>query len=474
MSDWGNEETATADFSDERLNKRMRALLDRLGSKPGASVPAACKGWDETIAAYRFLDNEKVTDQKVLSSHRDATHKRMAGRKVVLCVQGTTEMDFTGRKLKGAGPLSIQERIGFFNHVTLAVTPERLCLGVLDAELWVRDFEDRNKNDKRKQKPIEEKESHRWLEGYRRVCELSEQLPGTMLVSISDRKGDIYECFWESVRMDEGKRAEFIIRGCHDRRLPEKLEDGCYKKLMEEVSGKPILGEVEFKIPKTENRSARRVVQSVKACRVRLKPPYRKGEMMPEVEINVVFVEEINPPGGGEPIAWLLLTSLPIDTFGQACLVVEYYLCRWQIEMYFKVLKSGCKIEERQLETAERIKPCIALYMIVAWRVLFVTMFGRECPDLPCTALLEDDEWKPVYMIAKNEAPPETPPSRVDFTLMVSSLGGYLNRKCDGPPGPKTMWVGLQRMVDFTLAWKAFGPVQPKTRNGKDVYKHKG
>lgn len=401
MSDWGNEETATTDFSDERLNKRMRVLLDRLWSKPSASLPAACKGWDETIAAYRFFNNEKVTDQKVLSSHSDATRKRMAGHKVVLCVQDTTEMDFTGRKLKGAGPLSIQERIGFFNHATLALTPERLCLGVLDAELWARDFEDLNKSDKRKQKPIEEKESYRWLEGYRRVCDLSEQLPGTQLVSISDREGDIYECFWEAARVEAGKRAEFIIRGCQDRRLPEMLEDGSHKKLMEEVSGKPILGEVEFKIPKAEGRSSRRVVQSVKAGRVLLKPPYRKGERVPEVEINVVFVEEINPPEGEEPITWLLLTSLPVDTFEQACLVVEYYLCRWQVETYFKVLKSGCKIEDRQLETAERIKPCIALYMIVAWRVLFVTMLGRECPDLPCTALFEDDEWKAVYMIAK-------------------------------------------------------------------------
>ena len=140
----------------------------------------------------------------------------------------------------------------------------------------------------------------------------------------------------------------------------------------------------------------------MRAGSVRLKPQYRKGEMLPEVEINVVFVEEINPPEGEEAITWLLLTSLPVDTFGQACLVVEYYLCRWQIEIYFKVLKSGCKIEDRQFETSERIKPCIALYMIVAWRVLFVTMFGRECPDLPCTTLFEDDEWKPVYMIAKH------------------------------------------------------------------------
>jgi hypothetical protein len=467
MSDWGNEETATVDFLDERLNKRMRALLERLGSKPGASLPAACKGWNETLAAYRFFKNEKVTYQKVLSPHRDATRKRMAEHKVVLCVQDTTEMDFTGRKLKGAGPLSISERVGFFNHVTLAVTPERLCLGVLEAGMWARDFDDPNKNDKRKQKPIEEKESYRWLEGYRRVCDLSKQLPGTQLISISDREGDIYECFLEAVRVDGGKRAEFIIRGCQDRNLPERQEDGCYKKLMEETSGKPILGEVEFKLPQAEGRSARRVVQSVKSGRVRLKPPFRKGETLPEVEINVVLVEEINPPEGEKPISWLLLTSLPVDTFEQACLVVEYYLCRWQIEIYFKVLKSGCKVEDRQFETAERIKPCIALYMIIAWRVLFVTMLGRECPELPCTVLFEDDEWKAVYVIAKNAPPPETPPLLGAFTLMIASLGGYLNRRCDGPPGPKTMWVGLQRMVDFALAWKAFGQMQSETQKGK-------
>ena len=244
-------------------------------------------------------------------------------------------------------------------------------------------------------------------------------------------------------------------------------EDGCYKKLMEEMSGKPILGEVEFKLPQAEGRSARRVVQSVKSGRVRLKPPFRKGETLPEVEINVVLVEEINSPEGEKPILWLLLTSLPVETFEQACLVVEYYLCRWQIEIYFKVLKSGCKVEDRQFETAERIKPCIALYMIIAWRVLFVTMLGRECPELPCTVLFEDDEWKSVYVIAKNAPPPETPPLLGEFTLMIASLGGYLNRKCDGPPGPKTMWVGLQRMVDFALAWKVFGQMQSETQKGK-------
>jgi len=146
MNEWVTGELASVDFSDKRLDKRMRNILDRVGSKPGASLPAACKGWDETFGAYRFFNNGKVTEQKVLSAHIDATRKRIAEHKVALCIQDTTEIDFTGRKLKGAGPLSITERIGFFNHVTLAVTPERLCLGVLDASMWARDFEDLNKH----------------------------------------------------------------------------------------------------------------------------------------------------------------------------------------------------------------------------------------------------------------------------------------------------------------------------------------
>lgn len=469
MNAWVKEELFRVNLPDARLNARMHKILDRVGNKPGVSIPAACKGWDETNGAYRFFNNDKVTEEKVLETHTEATLKRMSDHKVVLCIQDTTEMDYTGRKLSDAGPLNKDYQLGFFNHVTLSVTPDRLCLGVLDAHMWSRDFYDLSKNDTHKQRPIEEKESYRWLASYRKLCKLSGQFPETTLVSMSDREGDIYECFLEAAQQEQPCRAEYIIRGCQDRSLPDKDEDRCYKKLMQEISEKPILGHVEFKLSGTEERTARNVVQSVQSGRIRLKPPYRKGCKLPEVEINAVLTQEINPPDGEDPVVWLLLTSLEIKTFEQACLVVKYYLCRWQIEIYFKVLKSGCKIEDRQFETAEGMKSCIAMYMIVAWRVLFVTMVGRECPDLSCTVLFEDDEWKAVYMIVKEEKPPETPPSLGDVIIMIARLGGYLDRKSDGPPGPKTMWVGLQRMVDFALAWQSFGPKYLGKQ--KDVYK---
>jgi hypothetical protein len=174
-----------------------------------------------------------------------------------------------------------------------------------------------------------------------------------------------------------------------------------------------------------------------------------------DVEINAVLVSELDPPLGVEPIEWLLLTDLPIDTIDEVLCIVDYYGCRWHIEIYFRVLKSGCKVEESQLERGSRFEPYLALNMIVAWRVMYVMMLGRECPDLPCDVVFDDDEWKAVYATVKKEAPPSQPPSMRTMVRLIASLGGWLGRKCDGEPGPKAMWVGMQRMTDLALGWSA-------------------
>ena len=461
MSDWCAKEISTVDIGDKRLDKRMKKILSQVSPSPTLSIPASSKNWAETKATYRFYDNNLVTSDKVLSPHKDATLARIRSQDKVLVIQDTTELDFTGRQLKGAGPLSYKERTGFFNHASLAVTPDRLCLGVIDATIWARDPEEHHKNDARKQKPIEKKESYRWIESYRKACAVQRQCPDTVIISVSDREGDIYEYFVDYFQKPEAGRAEWIIRGCQNRNLAEELDDSAgseYKKLYAEVESTRILGQVEFDIPKTKHRASRPVTQTIRATSVKLKAPYRKGRKLPEVEINVVLAKEENPPVGEEPIEWLILSSLPVNNFENACEVIKFYLCRWQIEVYFKVLKSGCKIEERQLETLERIQPCIALYMIIAWRVVYVMMLGRECPDLPCTILFDDDEWQSVYAIKKRELPPKIPPSLGEFVKMVASLGGHLGRKGDKPPGPKPMWIGIQRVTDFSLAWRKFGP----------------
>lgn len=492
MQAWIEEELQTVNVGDERLNDRYAVILDRVSRKPSVSIPAACRGWAETLATYRFFDNPRVDPQTVLVPHQQGTLERIRQQDVALLVQDTTEVDLTRKeeRVEGAGPLSDASHWGFYDHVMLAITPERIPLGVVDAKIWARDPEEFEENQKlskkekernRKQQSIEEKESYRWVEGYRWACQVAAETPETTVVSISDSEGDIHECYQEaasdsnSTKADsdgDSPQAQWIVRACQDRSLTTRQENGRgYRKLWQEVASTKARTTLTIKISRNEPRSqderrrrqprsARTTTVTVQAKRVTIKAPQRKGEKLRDVQVNAILVRETNPPKGEEPVEWLLLTSLPINTIKQICLVVEYYCCRWQIEIYFRVLKSGCKIEERQLEKGTRYQPCLALYMVVAWRVMYVLMLGRACPETSCDDVFSDDEWKAVYTIVCQSPPPSEPPSMEEMVYMIASLGGHLGRTHDGPPGPKTMWIGMQRMTDLAMAWRAFGPRQ--------------
>lgn len=186
-----------------------------------------------------------------------------------------------------------------------------------------------------------------------------------------------------------------------------------------------------------------------------LKPPARVGYRLPALSINAVLAREETPPAGKEPLEWLLLTSLPVVSFEQATTVVAWYAVRWCIEVYFHVLKSGCQIKRLHLETEERLLPCLALYMVIAWRVLFSLMLARTAPDMDCEIVFDPREWRAAYIVVKRCPPPLTPPGLNEVIRLVASLGGYLGRKHDGPPGAKAMWIGLQRLRDFVIALEA-------------------
>jgi hypothetical protein len=188
---------------------------------------------------------------------------------------------------------------------------------------------------------------------------------------------------------------------------------------------------------------------------VKLKQPRRRdGKELVDVEVNAVLVPEGIPPEGEEPIEWLLLTSLPIADLQQVLAVVEYYCCRWQIEAYFRVLKSGCKVKASQLETAHGYEAYLLLCLIVAWRVMYLLMLGRVRLEVPCDGVLEVDEWQSVCVVMSEQLP-SSPPLLGEMVSLIAKLGGYLARKGDGPPGPKAMWVGMQRMTDLALGWRA-------------------
>jgi hypothetical protein len=399
-----------------------------------------------------------VSDQKLLNPHEENTIERIKEYPVVLLPSDTTEIDYSTKKaMKGKERLS-NKKSGLWLHSTIAVTPDRLNLGTVEANFWSRDLEVSKDNGRiRDSLPIEEKESYRWLQSYRKSCEIAIETPETQIINITDREGDIVEIFADFLEQSkQSVCADFIIRSQHDRVIEEvgfeerKTKDKLYRKLKKA----PSLGEVEFNLSETKKRKARKVKQELKAVKVKLTPTRNRKA---KVSLNAVMAIETNPPENETPLIWVFLTSLPINNFEDVSKITRYYLCRWEIELFFKVLKSGCKIEERQLQATDRIKPLIAVFLVLSWRVMFTMMLGRLCSKLPCSDLFVASEWKSVYKVLnKNKVLPRKPPLLGEFVEMIASLGGYVKQKNGDPPGVKVMWKGMVRMVDFSIAWEAF------------------
>jgi hypothetical protein len=346
-------------------------------------------------------------------------------------------------------------------HDTLAFTPEGTPLGLLDVQCWARDPDEAGKRHQRHQKSIEEKESFKWLQSYRRVCAVQARCPQTQLIVLADREADIYELFVE--HRQTRKRAELLIRAEKSRNRTLTDEDQQIQRLWSFLESQPLAGTVELRIPPRPGRSARTAILELRFAPVTLRAPKRKPDM-PEVAIYALQAKEINAPADvEESIEWMLLSTLPVESFEKAQVMLSRYARRWGIEVYHRVLKSGCRIEDRQLGAARRLENCLAIDMVVAWRIQHLTWLGRETPDIPCTVFFEETEWKAlVGFLQKSPVASATPPPTLqEAIVMVATLGGFLNRKSDGPPGTETIWRGLQRLDDITQAYIAFVPSTP-------------
>ncbi len=453
MQEWLTAELRTLDLGDKRLNARQAILLDKLAVRPKESLPGATGSWAELQAAYRFCDNPRITPEKVLAPHRAATIERIRREAVVLIAQDTTELVLDRDPEKGFGKLTSQ--IGLLDHVQIAVTPHGQHLGVTRCHTWSRPLINPHEGTHNRDRPLEEKESVRWLDGYRDACQIAQQAPETLIVSLADREGDVFECFLEGATPERGKTAEWIVRSAQNRLLVVTDESTSQAaKLRLAASELPVLSTGTVTIPARGNQAARVARVEYRAGCVTLKAPPRQEGKLPNMIASVVLVAEVDPPAGVEPLNWLLLTSLPIATLQDVLRVVEYYASRWQIEVFFKVLKQGCTVERLQLQEARRVENCLALYCIVAWRILHVTMIGRDCPQISCEAVFSKAEWQATCAVATKAPPPQDPPTLGEFLKHVAALGGYLGRSHDGPPGPEIMWRGMRRVFDFALAWE--------------------
>jgi hypothetical protein len=469
------------DLGDERLDARVAVLLTSLGSRPNLSIPAACGGRAETQAAYRFFDNPKVTFEKVLAPHARRTRERVGAQDVALLVQDTTEVDLTrpGSEVGGVGELDGARR-GVLLHVMHAFAPDGTPLGtawarVLNRVGGVSHAPAADKRRRRRGRPIEDKESGRWLEGLRRARDLAGEVPRTRCVCVADSEADVYGLFAEerSAAGPGGAAVGLLVRAGHDRALEACGQGGGGEaggRLRERVMATPVLYEVELLVrgraaktgvedrARRQARRTRRATVQVRAATVTLRPPWRgEGRRLPPVAVNAVMVREPNPPAGEPAVEWVLVTTLPVDTPDRVRAVVEYYCVRWHVEVLFRTLKSGCRVERRRFEHADRVLPCLGLYLIVAWRTLFVCRMGRACPDADCEVLFEPSEWKAVWAAVRGERPPRKKPRLAEVVHLVARLGGHVERP-GSEPGAQTMWVGLQRMYDLAWAWESFGP----------------
>lgn len=489
MAPWTTFELQTSHIGDVRLDQRYASILEGLAESPQLSIPAALDGWAEVQGAYRFFANKKVTLDKVLAPHIDATTARIAETEVVLVIQDTTEIDITkpNECMAGAGPLdgSSSNRRGFHLHVNAAFRPDGLYLGLIAALIWAREPADDSKSAKqraqeRRNKPPEEKESHRWIEGFLSAADLARP-EGTQVVSIADSEGDIYELFQEAAgaAAKASHPTDFIVRACHDRVLgpiegallppggadlgpneagPAPTAPTLYGRASSaevltefdlEVQGRP--AKVKVDGDRDKARTPRTAHMEVRAFEVMVPPPKTKQiECGPEpTPLNVVFVREASPPNGEAPVEWMLLTTLPIGTKAEALKVVEYYKKRWMIELLFKTLKSGCNVEKSQLESHERFWPLVGVLLVVAWRVMSVTWLARVKPEAPATQAFSEMECQAAFGASGTAYPKGRDPTMKEMLEQVARLGGWLGRKHDGPPGTKAVWTGMQRLSNI-------------------------
>jgi hypothetical protein len=464
-------------LGDARLDARLRAQVEKMTKAPSASVQAASSGWAETMAAYRLFNNSKVTMEKIFAPHRESLLKRAAEHDCVALIQDTTELDYsTHTAMRGRGVLNSEQRRGFFLHSQYAVSATRVPLGVWQTKLVARE---RIKGGYSPHLPIEQKESFRWLEGMRHAQTLARELPEKEVFSVSDREGDIYEVLHEcaKVRGEEGSGAHLLVRANLDRSVDSLIPcgdsepDGAARGTLFELTGRArSLGEVEFTIPSRRgvrtkkgrprpfHRKARTVRQQLKACEVKLPPPVRprKGVELQPCRMWMIVAEEIDPPGDPdeEPLFWVLLTSCPVECFEDARKILNLYMARWDIEVFHRVLKTGCRVEHLRFQDYDAFKPALACNMIVAWRLQYLVHLGRECPELPCSSVFAEEEWRAALAVDRKVADPATltEPSLGELIRVIARFGGHLGRKNDAPPGAQCMWTGLTRVRDFAIA----------------------
>jgi hypothetical protein len=443
---WIDRELDGAYFQDVRLGKRLRTLLGLMSNGLGQTLPLACQDWANTKAAYRFFSNPRITEEEILSGHFASTQLRAAAlQEPLLVLHDTTEFSYqsTGAAVGLISNLPRKRTVcGLLMHSSLVVTTDGLPLGLAAVKFWTRkEFKGTNAlkrivNPTRI--PIEEKESFKWLENLRQATALLAR-PADC-IHIGDRESDIFELFCAAQEAD----TKFLVRTCVDR----LARDGTttINRVMRRVEVK---GTHEIEVQDRDGNKDKAILE-IKYELVRVLPPIGKQAQYPELELTVIHAREASPPGGRERIEWKLLTNLPVHTLEDALEKIRWYAMRWKIEMFHKILKSGCRAEESRLRTADRLSRLLAVFCILSWRVFWMTMVQRTDPEIGVQAAITPQE---KMILDKLFGSPEKRDVLSTYLIRIARLGGYLARANDGPPGNTVMWRGLCRLTDIQFGF---------------------
>ena len=383
---WCEEEFGTVRLHDDRLKRRLCGIAQDFYESPVSGIPEASGSRARAVGAYRFFQNEKVTMDVILTPHCESAIERIKQHPVVLAPQDTTSLNYTAHPAtEGLGPISTTDSvIGLILHDTVAFTESGVPLGVLDAQVWGRDPEDAGKKHRRKDLPIDEKESVKWLRSYRKVSEIQKLCSDTMIVSMGDRESDIYELFDEARQCPDGP--ELLVRAEKSRQrkvkpaLSEKDEmhdEGEVKSdqdfLWDFMAKQAVSGTLKLHVPAAPSRQARDAMVDIRFAEVDLIPPKRYANDAPIKAWAVYVLERDLEDPSASPLEWMLLTTVETADLKQAQKRVEWYSGRWGIEVYHRTLKSGCRLKDRQFRTTDRLEACLGVDMVIAWRIYHLT-----------------------------------------------------------------------------------------------------
>jgi hypothetical protein len=450
---WAAHVASQAEFLDERLNSRFGIILQTLADKPLDPFTQAASNAGQAKAIYRFLSNERLAVDDFLQPLVDTTTDACRHQPTLLSIQDSSSANYNSLvNTKDLGLLNGSTARGLHFHTTIAVQTDGVVLGLLHQFFWIRPVGVKPHQADHRKRPIEDKESYKWLEGVEAAEAAIDALPDAerpRLIHVFDAEGDVHEVMQRIEQSPHGA----IIRAGQNRSVA-----GDVHAAFDAVAASPVIGVKSLDLPARHGLKPRKAELQLRSVRLTTAPSHNYPKRKP-LSWTLIEVREVNAPSGVEPLHWLLWTTEPANSLAEVAEITRQYGLRWRIEDFHLTLKSGCQIEKLQLETADRLIKAIILYSAVALRIMALRDLARNKPTTPCTKVLGSDQWRALVAHFEKRQPTagDKIPTIQQAVLWIGRLGGHLNRKRDGMPGVRTLWRGWRDLAILVAGYRAAG-----------------